>query len=114
MMELFFPLGEGMPIHSVRKDFLFLHGSKHDTSTAQIVLVGVISLALPINLLNGLRWGHGIVLVLPFGRFIPFPPSWYFSVDCWIQFFWIICLVVSLSLFVHLPLFFRFHFCSAT
>jgi hypothetical protein len=117
MMELFFPLGEGMPIHSVysvRKDFLFLHGSKHNASTTQIVLAGVISLALPINLLNGLRWGHGIVLVLPFGRFIPFPPPWYFSVDCWIQFFWIICLVVSLSLFVHLPLFFRFHFSSTT
>ena len=33
---------------------------------------GVISLALPINLLDGLRWGCGIVLVLSFGRFLPF------------------------------------------
>jgi hypothetical protein len=74
MMELFFPPGEGMPIHSMREDFLFLHGSKHDASTTGIVLVGVISLTLPINLLNGLRWGHGIVLVLSFafGRFLPF------------------------------------------
>ena len=72
MKELFFLPGEGTPIHSVRKDFLFLHGSKHDASTAQIVLAGVISLALPINLLDGLRWRRGIVLVLSFGRFIPF------------------------------------------
>jgi hypothetical protein len=112
-MEHFFPPGEGMPIHSVCEHFLFLHGSKHDASTAQIVLVGVISLALPINLLDELRWGHGIVLVIPFGSFFPFFP-WYISVDCWIQFFWIICLVVSLGLFVHLPLIFRFHFGSAT
>ncbi len=114
-MELFFPPGEGTPIHSVRKDFLFLygHGSEHDASTAQIILVGVISLALPTNLLDGLRWGRSIVLVIPFGRFLPFFPC-YLSVVCWIQFFWIICLVVSLGLFVHLPLFFRFHFGSAT
>ena len=105
MMELFFPLGEGTPIHSVREDFLFLHESKHDASTAQIVLGGAISLALPINLLDGRRWGHGIVLVLSFGRFLHFF-SCFFSVDCWIQFFWIICLDVFLGLFIHLPLFF--------
>ena len=84
MKELFFIPGEGTPIHSVREDFLFLHGSEHDASTAQIVLVGVISLALPIDLLDGLRWGRSIVLVLSFGRFLPFLFSRYFSVDCWI------------------------------
>jgi len=68
-------MGEGMPIHSVRKDFLFLHGSEHDASTTRIVFVGVIGLALPINLLDGLRWGRGIVLVLSFGRFLPFSIS---------------------------------------
>ena len=31
-----------------------------------------------------------------------------------ILFFWILCLVISLGLFVHLPLSFRFHFGSAT
>jgi hypothetical protein len=74
MMELFIPPREGTPIHSVRKDFLFLHGSVHDASTARIILVGVISLALPINLLDGLRWGDGIYcsLLLSFGRFLPF------------------------------------------
>jgi hypothetical protein len=61
MKGLFFLLGEGTPIHSVCEDFLFLHRSKHDASAAQIVLVGVISLALPIKLLDWLRWG---------GRFI--------------------------------------------
>ena len=37
------------------RDFLFLHGSKHGASTAHIVLAGVISIVLPINLLVGLR-----------------------------------------------------------
>ena len=55
MMELFFLPGEGTPIHSVSEDFLFLHGSKHGASTAHIVLAGVISITLPINLLVGLR-----------------------------------------------------------
>ena len=55
MMELFLLPGEGTPIHSVSKDFLFLHGSERGASTAHIVLAGVISLALPINLLVGLR-----------------------------------------------------------
>jgi hypothetical protein len=55
MMELFLLLGEGTPIHSVSEDFLFLHGSKRVASTAHIVLAGVSSLALPINLLVGLR-----------------------------------------------------------
>jgi hypothetical protein len=55
MMELFFLPGEGMPIHSVSEDFLFLHGSERGASTAHIILAGVISLALPINLLVGLR-----------------------------------------------------------
>jgi len=41
----------------MREDFLFLRGSKRDTSTDHIVLAGVINLALPINLLDGLRWG---------------------------------------------------------
>ena len=44
----------------MREDFLFLHGSKHDVNTARTVLVGVISLVLPINLLDGLRWGGSI------------------------------------------------------
>jgi len=74
MKEMFILPGEGTPIHSVREDFLFLHGSVHDASTARIVLVGVISLALPINLLDGLRWGGGVYcfLVHPFGRSVPF------------------------------------------
>jgi hypothetical protein len=60
MMELFILLGEGTPIHSVREDFLFLRGSARDASTDHIVLAGVINLALPINLLDGLRWGGGV------------------------------------------------------
>jgi hypothetical protein len=55
MMELFLLPREGTPIHSMSEDFLFLHGSKGCASTAHIVLSGVISLALPINLLVGLR-----------------------------------------------------------
>jgi hypothetical protein len=55
MKELFILPGEGAPIHSMREDFLFLRGSKHDASTDNIVLAGVINLALPINLLDGLR-----------------------------------------------------------
>ena len=114
MKELFILPGEGTPIHSMPEDFLFLRGSECDASTDHIVLAGVINLAIPINLLDGLRWGGGIYC---FGAFLWKISSlffWYFSVDCWIQFFWIICLVVSLGLFVHLPLFFRFHFGSAT
>ena len=57
MMVLFFLRGEGPPIHSVCEDFLFLHGRERDASTDPIVLAGVINLALPINLLDGLRWG---------------------------------------------------------
>ena len=68
MMELFIPPREGTPIHSVREDFLFLHGSVHDASTARIVLVSVISPALPINLLDGLRWGGRYLLF--FGTFL--------------------------------------------
>ena len=76
-MELFFPLREGTPIHFVREDFLFLHGSEHDASTAQIVLVGVINFALPINLLDGLRWGGGIYCFkyIPLEDFFPFFPG---------------------------------------
>ncbi len=59
MKELFILPGEGTPIHSMRETFLFLHGSKRDASTDHIVLAGVINLALPINLLDGLRWGGG-------------------------------------------------------
>jgi hypothetical protein len=62
MMELFIPPREGTPIHSVREDFLFLHGSVHDASTARIILAGVINLALPINLLDGLMWGGRCLL----------------------------------------------------
>ena len=66
MMELFIPPREGTPIHSVREDFLFLHGSVHDASTARIVLVGVISLALPTNLLvmDGIKPGGEEILFL--------------------------------------------------
>ncbi len=56
MKEMFILPGEGTPIHSMRKDFLFLRASKCDASTDHIVLAGVINLALPINLLDGLRW----------------------------------------------------------
>jgi len=75
MMELFFLRGEGTPIHSMREDSLFLRGSERDASTDHIVLSGVINLALPINLLEGLRWECGGVycyLVHPFGRSVPF------------------------------------------
>jgi hypothetical protein len=63
MMELFFLPGEGIPIHSVSEDFLFLHGSERGASTAGIVLDSGISLALPINLLDGLRTAGGGLLV---------------------------------------------------
>ena len=53
MMEPFILPGEGMPIHSLREDFLFLRGNERDASTAHIVLAGDINLALPINLLDG-------------------------------------------------------------
>jgi hypothetical protein len=62
MMEPFILPGEGTPIHSVREDFLFLRGNKRDASTAHIVLAGDINLALPINLLDGLRWGGRCLL----------------------------------------------------
>ena len=77
MKELFFLPGEGTPIHSVREDFLFLHGSEHDASTARTVLVGIISLALPINLLDGLRWGGSIYCFkyIPLEDFFPFFPG---------------------------------------
>jgi hypothetical protein len=76
MKKLIFLPGEGTPIHSVRENFLFLHGSEHDANTARIVLVGVISLALPINLLDGLRWGavYWFVSVHLYGRFLPLFP----------------------------------------
>ena len=57
MKELFILPWEGTPIHSMRKDFLFLRGSERDASTDHIILAGVINLALPNNLLDGLRWG---------------------------------------------------------
>jgi len=56
MKELFILPGEGTPIHSMCEDFLFLRGSERDASTDHVVLAGVINLALPINLLDGLRW----------------------------------------------------------
>ena len=67
MMTLFFLPGEGTPIHSVGDDFLFLNGSERGASTAHILLAGVISLALPINQLVGLRWGGCIYC---FGAFL--------------------------------------------
>jgi hypothetical protein len=79
MMEYFFPPGEGTPIHCERKDFVFLHGSKHDASTARIVLVGNLSLTLPINLLNEMGLGGDTVLFwcFPLEDFFPFffPPG---------------------------------------
>jgi len=75
MMELFILTGEGTPIHSVREDFLFLRGSSRNASTDHIVLAGVINLALPINLLDGLRWG---------GRYLLF---WYFPLEDFFFFF---------------------------
>jgi hypothetical protein len=56
MKELFILPGEGTPIHSMREDSLFLRGSERDASTDHIILAGAINLALPINLLDGLRW----------------------------------------------------------
>ena len=50
MMDLLIPPQEGPLIHS-SEDYLFLHGSVHDTSTDYIVLASVINLALPIILL---------------------------------------------------------------
>ncbi len=50
-------------IHSMREDFLFLRGSERDASTDHFVLAGDINLALPINLLDGLRWGVLLLLV---------------------------------------------------
>ena len=75
MLKVFFLPGERTPIHSVREDFLFLHGSTHDTSTNHIVLAGIINLALP-NLLDGLRWGGGIYC---FGAFLWKISSLFFS-----------------------------------
>ena len=74
MKELLFLLGEGPPIHSMREDFLLVSGSGRDANTNHSVLAGVINLALPINLLDGLRWGGGVYcfLVLPFARSVPF------------------------------------------
>ena len=74
MKESFLLPGEGPPIHSVRKDFLFLHGRERVASTDPIVLAGVINLALPINLLDGLRWGGGVYYFFgtSFGRSVPF------------------------------------------
>jgi hypothetical protein len=64
MKELFILPWEGTPIHSMRKDFLFLRGSERDASTDHIILAGVINLALPINLLDGLRWWGAVFMVL--------------------------------------------------
>ncbi len=66
MKELFLLPGEGTPIHSMREDFFFLRGSERDASTDHIVFAGVINLALPINLLDGLRW-RGFYCFLSFG-----------------------------------------------
>jgi hypothetical protein len=72
MKESFLLPGEGL--HSVREDFVFLHGRERDASTAQIVLAGVINLALPIALLDGLRWEGGVYyfLVHPLEDQFPF------------------------------------------
>ena len=85
MKEMFILPGEGTPIHSVREDFLFLHGSVHDASTARIVLVGVISLALPINLLVGLRT-KGAVYYFVF---------WYISLEDFFPFFFLSLAILS-------------------
>ena len=76
MMDLFFLRGEGPPIHSVREDFLFLRGSEPDASTDHFVLAGVINLALPINLLDGLRWGAVYIVLwyIPLEDQFPFFP----------------------------------------
>jgi hypothetical protein len=66
MKELFILPGEGTPIYSMPEDFLFLCGNKCNANTVHIVLAGVINLALPINLLDGLRWGGGIYCFGPF------------------------------------------------
>ena len=91
MKELFILPREGTPIHSMREeDFLFLRGSECDASTDHIVLAGVINLALPINLLDGLRWG-GLLLLVPLEALLWRQFSWMkaslpffgsFSVDC--------------------------------
>ena len=75
MMELFFLRGEGTPIHSMREDSLFLRGSERDASTDHIVLAGVINLALPINLLYGLRCGAVFIVI------------WYFPLEDQFPFF---------------------------
>ena len=75
MMELFIPPREGTPIHSMREDFLFLRGSERDASTDHIVLAGVINLALPINLLYGLRCGAVFIVI------------WYFPLEDQFPFF---------------------------
>ena len=64
MMDLFFLRGEGTPILSMREeDFLFLRRRERDASTDHIVLAGVINLALPINLLDGLRWEAVFIVI---------------------------------------------------
>ena len=76
MKELFILPGEGTPIHSMREeDFLFLRGSECDASTDHIVLAGVINLALPINLLDGLRCGAVFIVI------------WYFPLEDQFPFF---------------------------
>jgi len=77
MMELFFLPGEGTPIHSMSEDFLFLHGSERGASTSHIVLAGIISLALPINLLVGLRTKGAVYLFV----------FWYISLEDFFHFF---------------------------
>jgi len=81
MKDLLILPGEGPPIQSMRKDFLILRRSERDASTDHVVLAGVINLALPINLLDGLRWGGGVYcfLVHPFGRSVPFFPRVFLS-----------------------------------
>ena len=115
--------GEGPPIHSKR---LLHHESARNASHVLVVYAGVMALVLPIKwslffagdiiglvlpsnllMMDGINPGggrHGIVLVLSFGRFLPFLFPWYFSVDCWIQSFCILCLVP----FGSLPLFLLF------
>ena len=74
MKELFILPGEGTPIHSMREDFLFPRGSARNASTDHIVLAGVINLALPTTLLDGLRWGGRYLLFwcFPLEDFFPF------------------------------------------
>ncbi len=79
----------------MREDFLFLPESEHDASTDHIVRAGVVNLALPINLLDGLRWGGAVFMVLLL--LVPLEAL------LWRQFSW---MKASLLFVFHFPFFF--------